>query len=598
MGYDIETTDPDLKVLGPGVRTNGEIIGVSFAIEDGPAHYLPVGHVSGNLDPEKVFAYLTDNAAEFKGDVVGARLQYDMDFSAEKGILFPHATLRDVQVAEPIIDELHFSYSLDNISKRHNMPGKDEELLRRFASALGINAKSQMALMPAGAVGAYAEVDAQLPLRLLRKQERIIEDAGLSQIYDLECALQPVLLKMRRRGVRIDLEKLELIERMALSRETKALSEIRRLTGFALTTDDTTKSRALIPVVRSLGFPIPRTAPTARFPDGQDSLVNDYMASLKHPVCDLIMEAKKWNKLRGTFCASIRRHEVNGRIHCTFNQMIGEDDSGDEGGARYGRLSCKQPNLQQQPSRDPEIGPLWRSIYLPDEGKQWVSLDYSTQEPRWLCHYAELERLPGAKAAADQYRADPKTDFHQFTADTIGIERKPAKEIGLGRCYGMGGAKMAGKLGMPTMSKVHSRSGRSYLAAGPECQALIDAFDRGVPFVKKLAKMAEDRAKLVGYIMTAGGRRCRFPKINGSYDWVFKALNRLIQGSSGDQMKKAMVLIDAEGIEIQLQVHDQVDGSLTDEEAEVCVEIMQTALPCNVPHLVTPEKGDSWGTIS
>ena len=593
VGYDLETYDPDLRDLGPGVRTNGRVIGISFAIEDGPKHYIPFGHASGNLDRETAWRYIRDQMEVFKGDVVGANLGYDVDYSMENGVDFSGVTLRDVQIAEPLLDELQFSYSLDNIAKRRGFPGKDETLLRQYASRLGIDPKSQMYLMPSGAVGPYAEIDAELPLQLLRRQEAEIEEQGLWDVYDMECSLQPVLIKMRRRGVRVDLEKVEVIERMSLSRECAALAEIKRLTGFALTTDDTTKSAALIPVVRHLGFPIPKTD------KGNDSLVNDYMASLKHPVCDLIMVAKKWNKLRNTFCKSIRRHQVNGRIHCTFNQMIGEDDSGEEGGARYGRLSCKQPNLQQQPKRDEEIGPLWRSIYLPEEGAEWISLDYSTQEPRWLTHYAELDRLEGAKGAADAYRKDPKTDFHQFVSDIIGIPRKPSKEIGLGKCYGMGGAKMAGKLGLPTVVKVNSWSGKSYLAAGPECQKLIDAFDKGVPFVSLLAKNLEMRAKKMGYIITAGGRRCRFPLLpSGKYDWVFKALNRLIQGSSGDQMKRAMVLLDAEGLPLQLQVHDEVDMSGDRAMAEAGTEIMLHAIPCNVPHRIVAELGPSWGQIA
>jgi len=602
IGFDIETCDPDLKKLGPGVRTNGFITGFSVAIEDGPAFYLPIAHAGGgNLDQDKVIAYIRDNAARFTGDVVGANLQYDLDYSAEAGIWFPQATMRDVQIAEPLLDELQMRYSLDAIAQRRGMAGKDEVLLKEFAAYYGIDPKADMWKLPAGAVGPYAEEDTRLPLKLLRKQERQIDEEGLWQVYDMECQLQPVLMKMRRRGVRVDLGKLETIEGEALKREVMALAEIKRLTGTNLTTDDTNRTAALIPIIKSLGFQVGRTD------KGNESLTNDILRDIARAsrkskddpltVPELIMDAKKWNKVRNTFCASIRRHEVNGRIHCTFNQMIGEDDSGGEGGARYGRLSCKQPNLQQQPSRDPEIGPLWRSIYLPEEGAEWISLDYSTQEPRWMTHYAELSGLAGAKEAAQAYRDDPTTDFHGMVAAMMGVERKPSKEIGLGKMYGMGGAKLAHRLGLPTVNRVHSKSGRTYEAAGPEAQALIDCYDEALPFVKQLAKMCETKAERRGWIKTAGGRHCRFPLVNGKYDWVFKALNRLIQGSSGDQMKAAMVQLDAAGIPIQLQVHDEVDLSGDRGLAEEGAAIMLNALPCNVPHRVDIEIGPSWGEI-
>jgi len=617
---DIETCDPTLKKYGPGVRTNGYITGVGFAIEDGPAFYLPVRHYGGgNLDEEKVFQYLRDQAAAYDGPIVGANLQYDMDYLAERGVLY-RGTYRDVQVAEPLLDELQMSYSLDNIAARRGLAGKDEKFLREFAECWGVNPKSGMWQLPAKAVGRYAEQDVRLPLKLLRLQEREIERQDLWPIYEVECKLQKVLLKMKRRGVRIDFDKLDQIDKLSIAKEQAALDEIHRLTGRRLVMDHTgekvtseiTRTGSLVPIFQGLGIPIPRTDPTPKFPTGQDSVKNEWLDTLDHPVCAVIREARKWNKLRTTFVASIHTHSVGDRIHCTFNQMIGEDDSGnDTDGARYGRLSCKNPNLQQQPARDPEIGPLWRSIYLPDEGGQWACLDYSQQEPRWLVHYAETVALDptagwskkarkAAIAAAEAYRTNPKTDNHQMMADLCGVARKPAKELFLGKIYGMGGGKLARKLGLPTISRIHSKSGYEYEAAGPEAQAIIDQFNEGVPFVSLLSKMTEESAGRKGFILTAGGRRCRFPeKSRGRYDWLHKALNRLIQGSSGDQTKKAMVDADDAGCRIQLQVHDELNQTFWDKkENELLEQVMLQALPCRVPHLVDVECGPSWGEVS
>ncbi len=162
----------------------------------------------------------------------------------------------------------------------------------------------------------------------------------------------------------------------------------------------------------------------------------------------------------------------------------------------------------------------------------------------------------------------------------------------------MGGGKLCRSLGYPTIWKTHSKSGEKYEAAGPEGQAVIDKFDDGVPFVRLLAKRVERKAQQTGFIRTAGGRKCRFPRKHGGrgFDWTYKALNRLIQGSSGDQMKIAMVEADAAGIKLQLQVHDELDLTIWDRrEAEELAEIMRDALPCNVPAKVDLEIGPSWG---
>lgn len=612
---DIETRDPDLKKTGIGVRRRGYVIGVAFAIDGGPSAYLPFRHANGtNLDADSVVGYLQDQAACFRGEIVGANLPYDLDYLAHLGIVFRNASFfRDVQVAEPLLDELQMSYSLDNIAGRRGIPGKDETLLKAAAQSWGINPKSGMFELPPEFVGAYAEQDVKLPLEILRQQEKEIRAQGLEDVWDLESRLLPVLLKMRRRGVRVDFDQLDQVNSWAHEREVSALSRITAATGIRLTTDDTTKTSALVPVLRHIGLTIPTTE------KGNPSVKNDWLKSLpESEVVKSILEARKFNKLQGTFVKSIHTHHVQGRIHCTFKQMIGESEGGEEGGARFGRLSCTSPNLQQQPARDPDIGPIWRRIYVPDEGGQWATLDYSQQEPRWLVHYAELMRLPKAAAMAHQYRTDPTADNHDMMSTLINpawptlpekqkkAERSAAKNIFLGLCYGMGPGKLAHSLGLPTERKSFvNREGRTieYLGAGKEAQALLDKFRDGVPFVKKLMKLAENKAADRGFIRTVEGRKCRFPKkFRGGklvYDWAHKAGNRLIQGSAGGQMKTAMVAMDEAGIRLQLQVHDEIDMTIwSPDEALRAAEIMRGAVPCNVPHKVDIEVGPSWGEIT
>jgi len=619
---DVETRDPQLKKLGIGVRRGGEIVGYGFAIEDGPSFYLPVAHGSGeNLSNEKVVRYLKDQAKIFTGEIVGANLPYDLDYMAEEGIIFRKASFfRDVQVAEPLLDELHFSYSLDNIAGRWGIPGKDETLLKDAAEAWGVNPKSGLWELPAKFVGPYGEQDCRLPLTILRRQEREIEAQGLRDVYDLESMLLPVLVKMRRRGVRVDFDKLDQIEEWAKGKEVSAISRISHLTKFSLTTSDTTKNSSLIPVLESIGLVMPMTEPTKRFPNGQKSCKNGWLEKLpNHPVIDAILEAKKFNKLQNTFVKSIRTHAIGDRIHCTFKQIVGEDSEGQAEGAKFGRLSCKQPNLQQQPARDPEIGPMWRQIYIPDEGGEMAVHDFSQQEPRWLVHFAEILGLPKAKEMGDKYRSDPKTDNHDMVATLINPnwpnlpakekkkERMDGKTINLGLGYGMGGKKLALSLGRPTaMRSFTNRQGElvEYEGAGEEAQDLLDRFEEGVPFIKALMKLAEKKANKAGFVRTISGRRCRFPEKHkrsygeGKWDLTHKAGSRVIQGSAGDQTKEAMVQADAAGIRMQLQVHDELTHTIwSPQEALECAEIMMNAVKCNVPHRVDIETGPNWGQI-
>lgn len=604
VAIDIETCDPGLRKLGPGVRRDGFMVGVSFAFEDGPSFYLPFAHEGGdNLDKKKVVQYLKDQAKIFKGDLVTANGQYDLDYLAEDGVIFNPRFFRDVQVAEPILDENQFKYSLDAIAQRHGLPGKHEEELKAACIAFGFSVKKDYEIkqnlwrLPGRYVGFYAEQDAALPLKLLRRQERMIDDQDLWQIYDLESRLLPILLKMRRRGVLIDQDQLDKVEAWSLREEIKALRKIKKETGVNITEHDVNRAVIIDKVFKAVGIDLPQTQ------TGQPSIKQTILDNLpENPIKDLFLRARKFNKLRNTFVKSIRTHLINGRIHCTFNQLKREKDdgSGDTSGAITGRLSSCDPNLQQQPSRDKELAPIWRSIYIPDEGGKWACLDFSQQEPRWITHYAFTLKLMGAAEAAQRYIDDPNTDNHQMMSDLTGIRRKLAKNIFLGLCYGMGGTKLCREhLHLPT-EWIETYSGKMIEVAGPEGQKILDQFNAKVPYVKRLAELAMEKANQRGWIRTIYGRICRFPKHKSgrSYEFTYKALNKLIQGSSADQIKKAMVDADAEGIRIQLQVHDELDLTFWKiEEIKRLKEIMETGIPALVPHKVDMEIGPSWGQL-
>lgn len=606
---DVETRDDHLRKLGPGVRRGGYIVGYSFAIEDGPSYYIPIRHAGGDNveNPEAALQYLRDQAKRFKGILVGANLQYDLDYLAEEGIHFTPKWFRDIQVADPLIWELHDSYSLDNIAIRRGFPGKDETQLRQAAADWNVDPKSELWKLPGRHVSAYAIGDVELPLKILRQQEKDIEKDDLQAIFDLESRVLPVLLKMRRRGVLIDQEHLQRVEDFAVLECSKSLKEVERLTGRRLIMDNVMKAAAIAPVLEQVGVRLDTTTL------GKPSIDKDLLEKIDHPVGEALARARRLYKLRNTFVASVRKHMTNGRIHASFNQLRGSsaqdsDITGvdDEKGARYGRLSSCDPNIQQQPGRDPEFAKMWRSIYIPEHGTLWASCDYSKQEPRVLTHYAELTGCRGAKAFAEKLRTDPTACPYKELAAVTKTGYKETKIIYLGLSYSMGGAKLCRTLKLPTVWKP-GRDGKLREMAGDEGAALFKTFHEGAPFIRDLNYKIQDAIQARGYIKTLLGRKIHFPlkefatmnpvtRKEERYDWAHKGLNRLIQGSSGDQTKKALVDLDTAGHFMQLQIHDEVTGSVADQAEGNCMGIiMRDTVPLTVPMRVDVETGPSWG---
>lgn len=647
IAIDAETFDPSIgKKMGSGSLRDGYTVGWAFAIEGGPKHYLPFRHEGGdNMDERSVLAYLREQIKNFDGEYVGANLAYDVDYGYSDGFEWNQdAKFRDIQIADPLIYELHMSYSLANIGERYGVEAKDESTLYEAARSFGLDPKKGLWRLPARYVGEYGEQDVASPLQILRKQEEIIDRDGLRQIWDLETRTLPVLVRMRRRGVRIDFDKLDQIERWSEREEKAALDLIYRETGIRVGFGDVWKPGALAPALEAIGMRLQRTS------SGAPQIDRFLLGGSDHPVCSAILRARKVNKIRTTFAESIRKYSINGRLHCQFHQIAREDEQGDQKGVRYGRLSATHPNLQQQPSpdRDPETAGEWRKIFIPEEGALWGTNDYSQQEPRWTTHFAAVMDLPRAREAALRYQNDPNTDNHDmmtrlvygdsqvdewFSTDPKGaykVHRGYSKNIFLGLCYGEGGPKLCRDIGKPTRWMVTHGWGdnkvveyfetqreamayrteiqRGYVreAAGAEGQQILDNFDSEVPYVRELAKRATKAAEARGFVTTILGRRLNFERReDGSFDYTHKALNRVIQGSSADQTKLAICELDRAGYFLQLQVHDETDGSYgTVAEAKLAGDIMRDCILTEVngkdiwvPFKVDTEVGPSWGEI-
>lgn len=634
VSIDTETCDKHLtrskgsKNLGANARRDDNFVcGYSFAFEDGRSWYVPIAHEGGgNVDKEIALAYLKDQAKLFKGELVGMNLSYDLDFLICMGITFPHIQYyRDIANADPIICELHDSYSMKAIAQRHGCSEKDETTLNQVCEEMGYHPKSELWKLHAQHVEAYGKQDALLPLEILKKQEVLLKHFNLQEVFDLESEVLPVIMKMKDRGVLIDQNHLQKVEEYSIAQETEAIKEVNRLSGKQLGLGECMKPLKLDPIFKAIGITLPRT------PTGLPSVKKDDVLNYDHPVANAVSWARRVNKLRTTFVESVKRHMTGGRLHCTFNQIARETSPGEQKGARFGRFSCSNPNLQQQPSRD-EFASFWRKIYLPEPGSLWSCNDFSQQEPRWVTHFSATSDLRGAEEMLTEYNTNPKADNHAMMAKLTGLERDPAKAVFLGFCYGEGAVKFCMSQNLPTRWQVvlgrgsqeiiyefdrepealecirqHGSHRHRYIrqVAGEEGQRIINRFNEKVPFVKELSNRVKTRAERDGFIKTVYGRRLNFPEkkdmsspMSSLYDFTYRALNRLIQGSSGDQMKKAMVLLDRHLPEyyLQLTVHDETDGSIENVEvSKRAAEIMEQAIPSSVNFKVKVEVGPSWG---
>jgi DNA polymerase I-like protein with 3'-5' exonuclease and polymerase domains len=311
-----------------------------------------------------------------------------------------------------------------------------------------------------------------------------------------------------------------------------------------------------------------------------------------------IARAREINKAHTTFIDTIIKHSHKGRIHAEINQL-----RGDNGGTVTGRFSYSNPNLQQIPARDKDLGPRIRSLFMPEEGHTWGVFDYNQQEPRLVVHYAALQNLYGVDEVLNLYKGG-NADFHTIVADMAEIPRYQAKTINLGLFYGMGKNKLQAELGV----------------SKEKAEELFKQYHNKVPFVKQLMNNVMQRSQENGQIRTLLGRLCRFhlwepnqfgihkalphntaltehgPGIRRAY--TYKALNKLIQGSAADMTKKAMIELHKEGIIPHIQVHDELDISVKSEKyASKIIEIMEDAVTLEVPNKIDYENGPNWGKI-
>jgi len=614
---DVETYDPGIAAgKGPGVRSGGFICGVAVGV-DGAQWYFPVAHERGeNLDPEAVKRWaqnnLNNNIPKY-----GANIIYDLDYLSHWGVDVG-GPLVDVQILEPLLDENRFDYSLEALAQLHLGEGKESNKMYEWlAEHFGgrPTRKDQAGNIwraPPDVVAPYAKSDVRLPLCIADKQRPLLSDGGFNDVASMELQLIPMMLAMRRRGVRVDVDAAEELRGVVQTSIDDGMAQLSAMAGRPINPKSPIDMGALLD---KLGITYSMTPKS-----GKPSITKAYLAGLDHPVARIVEDIRKHRTILDTFIdGHILGSQLGGRIHCEFHQMRRGAD-----GTRSGRFSSASPNLQNIPARDPVLTPLIRGLFLPEEGEEWYSDDWSQIEYRWLAHYAIG---PGSEAVRRKYKEDPETDFHAMAADIVlaktgkTLGRKPTKNLNFGLVYGMGLAETAMSMNIS-------------LETARELQS---AYFEACPFVKATFDRAAQLAGARGWIRTIMGRKRRFPQwearrwadrdacgISHSRDEMLrrvaqigsagvqragthKALNSVLQGSAADAMKKAMVDIWEAGVcdvlgAPLLTVHDELCWSIPGgrearEAHDEAVRIMKTCIDISVPLMVDVERGTNWGNI-
>jgi DNA polymerase I-like protein with 3'-5' exonuclease and polymerase domains len=635
---DVETCDPFLRSRGPGtLRKDAWICGVAIHTEGFTGYYSCRHAVGPNIAPNVLFDWLRDQVKDFRGELYGANLLYDLEHLWVEDVKFhDDVKVRDVQICEPLLDsETTDGYSLEVLSRKYLGVGKEESLLREAAQMytsgykdkachrpINFDPKKDLWQLPPEYVGQYAEIDVLNPRRIYEKQKKLIDEQNLERVLDLESSLTPILLRMRINGVRVDLEQAEKL-RDLMSREIDKYSlQIKKLVGFDPNVDS---GQDLSKAYNALNFRMPELniANNLKYTGkGNPSFTADWYSAQQDPLSKAILKKKKLMTMRDDFIVGDILHEhVDGRIHAQFHQL-----RGDEHGTRDGRFSSTNPNLQQVPARHDEDlwgkdSPVWaelvRQLFIADSGKKFLKADYSQQELRLLVHFASKAKMRGVESVVAEYRKNPKTDYHSVVQGLVKeacgklYKRRYIKDANFGLVYGMGFAKLCLKLGLSNL----------------EAEEFLKAYHGAIPFAKSLAAKAMGVAQERGYVLTLLCRRCRFDtwepiaesreersfKFKGlrrdlaEQQWpgrrlqragTHKALNKIIQPSAADQTKQAMHdLYYDHGIVPQLIIHDEFTGSVVDaEEARIYKYVMENCVLLEIPVVADTKLGASWGS--
>lgn len=592
IAVDIETKDPFLKEKGNGVfRRDGYILGVSFSNGE-ISEYYPLTH-KNETDNYIRAQLLHSNRKVFANGL------YDLDWLKNFMGWRIRGKYEDVQIAEPLLNEYKRTYSLDSLAKEYLGVGKLYSGPLQYAEQQGWvrpgakGANEYLWRMPYDIVAPYAAEDAKLTFDIFKQQEKLLKEQDLTEIYDLEMRLYPLLIQMRKEGVRLDKEKLFKTGMILSDLRYDLQEELNQLAGFEVNANS---GRDLESLFEKLHLPIEYGEPTdlmymKGLTKGNPKFDKRTLSILTTPIAKKILELRHITTLLNMFIHPYPDLMVGNKLHCQFNPLRSDDY-----GTVSGRFSSSNPNLQQVSGKNEEEyieegrseilnGQVIRKLFIPVEGCDWLKYDWSQIEYRLIAHYATGE---GAETIRRRYNKDPNTDYHEEMGKMTGLEnRKTVKTLNFGAAYGMGINKMSVMYGWNIN----------------EATAIYEQYHNKVPFVRETSRRVSLKAKKMGFIRTLLNRRARLSEPSKGY----VMFNRLIQGSAADIMKKSMVDAYEAGVfnvlHPHIVVHDEYDVSKPrskegDEAAKELKRIMETCVKLRVPVKADVETGPSWGELS
>ena len=622
LAIDTETRDLGLQQgLGSGwFNCNGEVLGISIAYRQSNTtkkYYFPIAHASGNLDKDKVVEFFKNLFATYTGTIVFHNAVYDIGWLGTLGIVpNKQMRIRDTGYAAALLDENRFSYRLDDLGKEELGVGKDYTLLERAMKRLGCRSMGQLMgrlqELPASHVAPYAAQDAEVTLHLYEKFVPELKRQSLLPLFDLECRQIPLLIAMRKQGVRIDLDRVRELISDFKYREAKVQQELDDMAGEPFPNTRTAKQIEII--VRVVGAEHFKKSAVGNYLTGKKHIRN-----LKHPFLEKITELNSIRKLRRDFLENFLKFEVDGRLHPEFHPLKTNAEGGSSlMSTKTGRLSSSHPNIQNIPA-DGELGHLIRTCFIPEDGCDWFCADYGQQEYRWAAHIAIENKCEGWETVKRMYEENPDLDFHNLGSMLLfgNIDhdnRKKVKTLGFGILYGQGLQGFADALG----------------CTKEEAGTLLEQYKQKVPFVTAAMNMAKRQAEGRGYVTTYLKRRRRYDffetseredttivkgrsaaiaKVLDENDpWhnkqlrrykTYTAINSMCQGSSADQTKMAAVyLYEKYGIVPHIMVHDEFDLSIPKGDeltAKRVIHVMENVIKLHIPVKADGGSGPNWG---
>ena len=567
VAFDTETTG-----LDPLTDT---LVGFSFAMEEGIGYYVPVSHSYLGV-PEQLGADKAKRAIAkiFKSRVVGHNIKFDLHFVTNYLNVDTFDIYADTIILAWLIDP-ESPLALDKLSATllsHEMIAfKDTVKKGENFSSVELEDACR-----------YAAEDALITLRLYNLLKSRLELQSMeivNEAYDVEFPFVATLLAMEKAGIKTDADVLKKFLDEAKGRITQLSSMIFEASGSEFNINSTKQLGVVL--FETLNLPVIKKTKTGYSTDEK------VLSALKgeHPIVEYLLEYREIYKLYSTYIEpllKLNRSSSNGRIHTSYVQT----------GTATGRLSSKNPNLQNIPTRS-ELGARIREAFVAPEGKVLIGIDYSQIELRLLAHFSLDSVL------VDAFNHDK--DIHMQTAialfgeEEAASKRSVAKTVNFGLLYGMGQKKLADTLGIPTK----------------EARAIIDRYFESFPTVKAYFRSIVELSKEQGYVETLLKRRRYFdygratPMQKAAYER--ESVNTVFQGSAADLIKLSMNkihdIIKYEDIDaiMLLQIHDELifeaDAAQADAIAERFKTVMESVVKLNIPLKVSVNIGKHWGEL-